>query len=103
MRKGTPNAPLMRLLRALSRERKVAPPSVYRVSLALYEEGAGLSEYAIERRAGYALGSARWILFNARQLGFVEKRGGWHNVEWFLTERGLREVERLIQVSKGDE
>ena len=73
--------------------------SVYRVMVALGEEGEPLGAFAVARRAGFLLEHGRVKLHEAKRLGVVmnvhvEGQG----VLWVLTDKGREELERVLRM-----
>lgn len=89
---------LCRALQVLHCDNRRLPMSVYRVMVALGEAGEPLGAYAVARRAGFLLEHGRVKLHEAKSLGVVvnvhiEGQG----VLWALTEKGRKELERVLK------
>lgn len=92
---------LCRALQVLNSDRRRLPMSVYRVMVALGGSGEPLGAFAVARRAGFLLEHGRVKLHEAKRLGVVmnvhvEGQG----VLWGLTDKGRRELERVLQLIK---
>lgn len=88
---------LCRALQVLNRDNRRLPMSVYRVMVALGEAGEPCGAYAVARRAGFLLEHGRVKLHEAKRLGVVmnvhfEGQG----VLWVLTDKGRKELERVL-------
>lgn len=92
---------LCRALQVLNCDNRRLPMSVYRVLVALGEEGKPLGAFAVARRAGFLLEHGRVKLHEAKRLGvvmnvYVEGQG----VLWVLTDKGREELARVLQLIK---
>lgn len=92
---------LCRALQVLNCDNRRLPMSVYRVLVALGVAGEPCGAYAVARRAGFLLEHGRVKLHEAKRLGVVmnvhvEGQG----VLWVLTDRGRKELERVLALLK---